>query len=414
MNGHERDLIDRVWQYPLYQAFARRRALRFPPGAELKRVPFPYKSDKKPIPLSELETALLCWAGRGVTGLCLADIDLSVNTFMSWVGRTHPNPCNDQHQELLFINDDGVFLYRPPEPTKAVEIETPEDRIKILESYRAGLVRMMDERPTFPPASMLQLNLWNANFPGQTVFFPIVDLTWEYINFLFLAFGDEHYQVVDDKTGKPAGVGEWVEKGYLSGAPVPLSMLETLVFNVCVATAHYMAQNIDLARAALGLGGYVWGGYLSMILLGGTPLCTGLGFRFGTGKDGMPTALGKDGFIEPLVPPYVKDMDEAVDRVVDLKFGPGGLFAPDCTGARCWKERTIVESVKPPSEETIACTKAYCRYVYETYGRFPVTQDAVQMPIAITAQHLDLDFYERYYPGEIITPEIRDHMSIWH
>ena len=35
----------------------------------------------------------------------------------------------------------------------------------------------------------------------------------------FLAFGDEHYQLVDDKTGKPAGVGKWVESGYLNGEP---------------------------------------------------------------------------------------------------------------------------------------------------------------------------------------------------
>jgi len=167
------------------------------------------------------------------------------------------------------------------------------------------------------------------HLPGQVLFFPIIDVTWEYINFLFLSFGDEHYQMVDDKTGKPAGVGKWVDNGFLSGAPVPISMLELLVFNVCVASGHYMAQNIDLARAALGLGGYVWGGYLSLILLGGTPLTTGLGLRFGTGKDGMPTALGKDGYVESLTPPYVKDMDEAVDRVVELKFGSGGLFSPE-------------------------------------------------------------------------------------
>jgi hypothetical protein len=78
------------------------------------------------------------------------------------------------------------------------------------------------------------------------------------------------------------------------------------------------------------------------------------------------------------------------------------------------KDRNIVQGVSRPSEETIACTKAYCRYVYETYGRFPATVDAVQMPICETVQHIDLDFYDKYYPPELISPEVRNHMAIWH
>jgi len=136
METNENELLNKMWDYPLFEALARRRAHRFALGTELKQAPIPFKSEKEPVALSELETAALCWAGYGVTGLINGDLECSNNTFMNWQGRTVPAPCNDQHNELLFINDDGVFLYRPKPATKTTEISAPEDRTKILSSFR--------------------------------------------------------------------------------------------------------------------------------------------------------------------------------------------------------------------------------------------------------------------------------------
>jgi hypothetical protein len=414
MKALEEKLISNVWQYPLFKALAQRRGHRFALGCDLKNTPFPYKSEKKPVPLSELETALLCWAGHGINGLALADLDVSLNTFMSWNGRTHPTPCNDQHADLLFINDDGVFLYRPSNATKILEIQTEAEREKILNTFRKDTVKIADERPNFPPESMLRLNFWNANKPGQTLFMPVVNITYEYLAFLLIVFNDDRQQIIDDRTGKPAGIGKWIDSGYLTGPQLPMTLADIFVLNVMIANAHYMVQNINLACAAMGLGGFVWSGFTPLVVMGGTPLTRGLGFHFITGKDGMPTPVGKDGYVEALCPPYFKNMDAVVDYVVDMKFGRHGLFSPDYPGKVAWRDASIPTKAAKYTEEGIACTKAYLNYVYQTYGRFPAVVDAIQMPVAVTAHHLDLDFYDKYYPAEVLRQEQRDHMKIWH
>jgi hypothetical protein len=414
MNASENRLMENVWQYPLFQALAQRRAHRFALGCDLRNTPFPYKSEKKPVPLNEMETALLCWAGHGINGLALGDIDVSLNTFMSWNGRTHPAPCNCQDADLFFINDEGVFLYRPSDATEIVEIETPEQREKILTAFRKDTVKIADGRPDLPPESMLELNFWNANKPGQTLFMPVVNVTHEYLTFLFIALNDGRQQLIDDRTGKPAGVGKWIDNGFLNGPQLPMTLADLFVLNVMTATGHYMAHNINLACAAMGLGGFVWSGFTPLLVMGGTPFTRGLGFRFITGKDGMPTPVGKDGYIEALCPPYFKNMDAVVDHVLNMKFGPGGLFSPDYQGKVAWRDASIPTKAAMYTDEGVACTKAYLNYVYETYGRFPAVVDAIQMPVAATAHHLDLDFYDKYYPPAVIRKEQRNHMKVWH
>jgi len=414
MNAQEKKLMDNVWQFPLFQAFAQRRVHRLGLGYEIKDSPFPYKSEKKPVPLTELETAILCWAGNGINGLILGDIDFTLNNYMCWVGRTHGHACNDQHSHLLFINDDGVFLYRPLEATKMVEIETPEEREKLLTWFRKDTVKLADGRPDFSSAGVLKLNAWSANKPGATLFMPIVDITYEYINFLLIAFSDERNQVIDARTGKPAGLKKWIDNGFLNGPSLPMSLMDLFVYNVVVAAGHYMAQNISLACAAMGLGNIVWAGFTPLVVMGGTPVTKGLGFRFITGKDGMPNPVGKDGYIEALCPPYFKNMDEAVNKVLDIKCGRGGLFSADYPGKRPWQDQQMACKAVMYSKETIACVKDYCNYVYDTYGRFPATVDTIQMPIASTAHHLDFDFYDKYYAPGTIRKEQRDHMKVWH
>jgi hypothetical protein len=52
------------------------------------------------------------------------------------------------------------------------------------------------------------------------------------------------------------------------------------------------------------------------------------------------------------------------------------------------------------SDEGIACTKAICNYVYETYGRFPGGSDAMHLMWVMQVHHLDTDFYDRFFrPG---------------
>ena len=68
------ELLDIVWRYPLFEALYGRRSRRFGLGFEMPEGPFRYKSAHTPVPLSEIEEALLVGAGAGFSGLALWDL----------------------------------------------------------------------------------------------------------------------------------------------------------------------------------------------------------------------------------------------------------------------------------------------------------------------------------------------------
>jgi hypothetical protein len=86
----------------------------------------------------------------------------------------------------------------------------------------------------------------------------------------------------------------------------------------------------------------------------------------------------------------------------------------DYSGKVPWWDRNIPTKVSKGSEEEVACTKAYCKYVYETYRRFPASVDAIQIPVTASVHHIDIDFYDKYYPKEAVSQEHRNHMKVWH
>ena len=98
----------------------------------------------------------------------------------------------------------------------------------------------------------------------------------------------------------------------------------------------------------------------------------------------QPNYVGIDGVLEGLCPPYVTDMDAAVDQVLEEKFGPGGTYADAEVFAQAYKDKATAETYMrnaghhPP--EAIEYTKEICRYLVETYGRFPAHTDAFHLP----------------------------------
>jgi len=409
------EALDDIFRYPLMDALTHRRTRRFGRGYELHDKTFEFSSDKEPIPLTDEEVALLAWAAHGISGLSFAEAQLSTNVHNSWSGRTHPSPCNDQHTYLPFVNDDGAFLYDPPPATKIIEIESKEERKKILDIYHQHTQKFLDERPFFPKEGWLQSNEWLINRPGSTLFFPLIDLTAEYINFMLYAFDRDGYQVLDDDTGEPAGIKKYVESGRLGGPSLPLFMTETFVLNVCIAQCHYKAQNVALLAEGMGLGVLIFSGFTPMIILGGTPLSRGLEFRFVSGKNGIPNPVGKDGLIEALCPPYVDNMDQAVDAIVDLKYGPEGIYTDNYEGATPFKDfDKFPERMTPYKEDTVQITKDFCNYVYDKYRRFPAYVDTIQAPVCALFHHIDEDFYKKYYPPEVLTDKFHNHMARWH
>lgn len=417
LSDEDRKRVDQLFQFPLFEALAHRRVRRFGLGYEIDDGCFRFRSNKAPVPLTELETAIMTWAGDGINGLSLGEGMTSNNVIQCWNGRTTPSPCNDQNTNFMIMDDSGVYMHKPKVATKIVEIETPENREKLLTSYRQNTTRIMDNRPTFPSQAFASPNQWFAHTPGNTWFFPLIDLTAEYINFLLCVIGRDHYQPIDAKTGKGAGkkIQKAIDDGYLNGLQVPMQLMDVTVYNVCVAVGHYKAQNMALAAEAMGIGSFIWAGYAPLILLGGTPFAKGFGFYFVQGKDGVPNPVGLKGHIEGHCPPFFKNMDEAVDKIVNEKYGPNGCLTLNLKGSQPLRDFScIAENVQKYDEQAIELTKDYCTYVYENYGRFPATLDTIQMPICITLHHIDLDFYEKYYPPEAVTDVYRNHMKLWH
>ncbi len=141
----------------------------------------------------------------------------------------------------------------------------------------------------------------------------------------------------------------------------------------------------------------------------------GLGFHSVTGKDGKPNPVGLDGVFEAYCPPYYRSMDEAIDAFIEKKFGSGNPFAADYEGVMPFKDWAKIQPhYKRPSKATVDQVKALCSYVYETHGRIPATFDTMLVPIWLQAHHLDLDFYDKYYPREMVTEAQRRHMELWH
>src|SRR5881296_2930876 len=77
-----------AWNYPLFDAIFQRRARRFPLGAAMPGDLAPFTSDKEPIPLDEIEEAMLVMAGTGISGVNLADLPFNDQTGSNWGGNT--------------------------------------------------------------------------------------------------------------------------------------------------------------------------------------------------------------------------------------------------------------------------------------------------------------------------------------
>ncbi len=426
-----RRAVASAWNYSLLDAVFNRRSRRFAVGSEIPGGVHKYRSQQPPFPLDEIEEALLMEATTGISGLVLADLpfqdererDAGGNTICHWVGRTWPSPCASHDTHLLYWNDEATYLVRDPDVSNIElrEFRDEGDRDKLLQRFRASRVKLFDGRPQYPHTypTMLPFNIWSSDIPGSTVFLPVIDVTFEFINVLLLMtnWPDGGFFIVDDLNGGvPAGCERWAREGLLNRMlTLPLSYLGS----VSQIEAGFVVQNLLLTQQAMGLGGWVHAHPASLILLGGTPLAKGLGFRFITASgrrgSGVPSPVGLDGLLEPYCPPYRKDMGAAVDALVECKWGSGGAYTPESSQPIPFLVRNeFVESVPRYSDKVVQCVKDICNYIYETYGRFPHV-DAIQTAGCwVQAHHLDLEFYDKFYPEGAYTKTQENHMALWH
>ena len=392
---------------PLFETMYRRRTRRFPQGGELRsrRAGLNYNSKEQPVPLNELETAILCFATSGITGVAVEEIRHLLGC-LTVIGRTAASPCASLTLNLFFTNDEGVFYYKADStdeiiPKKGVRIKTLEDRKEILEDYRKNTIKLKDGRIDIPRDAIGSAFESIVNLPGTTLFIPIADTTREYINMLFTGLAQFRWQLWDEVKNQPAGVGKWIDNGFLNGNRMTITQYESMLPWLCNLEAGMAMQNLSLAATAMGLGSFM------MHTIDLPTVMRSLNMHFEQlEREPFPQAtvnpVGIDGILEGYCPPY-RTVEKAAGEIAAMKWGSQGIYA-----------KKGYSLPKPKMYETIVeITKSYCNYVYETYGRIPKYRDAMFIPILAQIHHLATGFYERFFP-EYLDETDRAHMSIWH
>ena len=438
MDADTKKLLEETWGVSLYDAIFSRRSRRFGLGMEIKHGPNAFKSEAEPLPLSLEEEAMLCMAATGMSGMNLSDMphtrkeevgagevwDGNCNTMLEYNGRTFPSPCGSHGTELFYTNDEGCYVVkiRGTKPERMREIGAMDDLEKLVEVFKDRRIQISEGRLDLPHTSpaLMSFNTWNANQPGTTLFMPVCDVTEELVNGLMLFLEQGTYPVDATNDMKPMGCEKWVKDG-LATIPVPWQSVEPLVaLGASNIEVGFLSQNLLLAESALGLGGWPFGGFLGVMVLGGTPVCRGLGFRFETAEHGLgkghPYPIGKDGVFETHHPYYFNgSMDDVVDDVIEKKWGAEGIFNADNANRAPYKKPGQMEQAIPKTDPAIIqCTKDILNYIWKRWGRFPATVDACVLTVLVQAHHLECDFYDAYYKDGAYTERHRQHMEKWH
>ena len=415
-------LLDAL-SYPLFDSIFDRKSRRVGLGMTVQSDVLGYRSPYEPVPLGELEEALLAVAATGLTGLNLGDLDPArgMGTLVQWTSRTWPSSCSSHGTELFLTNDRGTYLLDmfglAPEPGELATLSgrSRDDQIeRVLAMYRRALVELAPGRAPLPTTlpGLFEFNQWNANRPGTTLFLPVTNTTLEYINLLFIYLSRSYgFSLVDEMHGgRSAGLARWVSTGRLDpGRQIGIFELEQRVLSMLVVEQAFICQNLNLAMQALGLGGWTFTGYIARFVLGGGDV-PGLGFRFAPSRSGASVPVGLDGRFEAFVPPYHADMHAAVDAFLELKRES---FERSAAKPHLAPDR-VVDAVPRASATTIEMVKAYCQYVHDTYGRFPAHVDPMYQRLSCQAQHADPDFYAAHYPPGALTDQHLDHFRRWH
>jgi hypothetical protein len=413
--------------------------------------PLAYRSRHPSLPLTEEEEALLAFAACGITGPALADLAYAPGeggTIMAGLlGRTIGSGDAVQSVAVFVTNADATYLLRRPRdvaPAEVAELIALADAGEYLELYRRSRVPIRAGRTTAPLEAPfnLDVNRWSLYDPAGTYFLPVNELTLLYLNGVLEILGETTGAfVVDERAGfRPAGLARFARSrgGHLRDDPregriLPIRDLESLVTEFVTIEQGMVLQNLGLMVQALGLGGFPhWAahpyGWLRALgfRMDELPASRYLGMsrplRWVSrllGRDvPVPLAVGLELAGRPLLapyrPPYHASMEAAVRAVVELKFGPEGVFRRG-TGGSAWRDPArVADAAAAPSSAAIDATIAYATYVWERYGRFPAYAPPFRTVLGFQASHVDVEFYDRFYRPEALTATQREHLARWH
>ncbi|MEV0387586.1 hypothetical protein [Nonomuraea sp. NPDC050643] len=438
---------------PLLETIWKRRTHRVSRGASVPAGSMSYRSPHRPMPLTELEEAVLI-ALTGCSGLTMPDrpfedprdgepIMAKPNLHMT--GRTAGSTDNAHGTHFFMINDSGTYFLRTLPPAPGL----PFDAATLVERARQAKVRVLPHRldvmegmRDFP--AYLDSNRFLSNLPGTTIFLPVVDISHQYINalmYLLTQPDGARPTLVDDRNFyRPAGVRKWVKNGFLNpDLKLPLGILGPMRTQV---EADLLVQNLMLTADAMGLGAWIHASLHPQIALGDPKFSRAYGRMLGfdfvvprfrladiprwhvplpkyTALRSHPIGLRAAGehLIKAACPPNYSSMEEAVESVVRAKFGPDGIYSDQSTFARIYKGdhgRRYLAEAGEYDRPVIECVRDICVYLHETHGRFPAHTDAIHVPgIWLQTHHVESEYYERFFENGTTDAHAR-HDARWH
>ena len=331
---------------------------------------------------------------------------------------------------LFFTNDRGVYVIDPNAGSTGNirEAGSRDGRAQALGLYRDHRLTVQDHRLEIPRRAppLCGHNLWDSNMPGSTLFIPVCDVSFSLIGLIaqfidarlerFAATSGCGMNIVDNRFDfRPAGTQEWLNSGFLDGGNIlPLSHLERQACYFTFSEPAMICQNMFLATEAMGLGGWMHCGIMSREIF------EVLGFRVIVPRQvpALANPVGLDGIFEAYCPPYFSSMDAAVDAVLapllPAKPTPATPDQPQGPVPYLITDTEHRSGAVEISEDGIVCTKAVCNYIYDTYGRFPGTVDAMHLMWMMQVHHLDTDYYDRFYRAGAYGATHAAHIAAWH
>lgn len=420
----EAEALRELAVFPLLDALYGRRSRRFSLGAEIPDGPLAYKSTHDPMPLSELERALVLSAMGGTTGWHYSITrheryapHLS-NYSAGAAGRTFPSAAGFHTAELFFTDDSGTYFFPTRDAGALVDPATEEITPELMvERHRSRIRKLSDERLHIPAKEpyMEGHNTWCVNVPGSLLVIPVADLAQHGLAiFCFLVQnGIAVYDDINDR--QIPGIEEFGDLVDLE-EPMPLTFFDQYTLAEAVAELATCCYAGVLMLQAMGLGGWMFDGIDRFTVLGasGDPEVPGLGFRYDEDERWpLPNPTGLEGVFEAYCPPHYLDMAAAVEVFAQRKFGPGGPYNPETPGA--WSDSPKVRgSALVHDERFKACVTTQAQYVYDAFGKFPATVSSLMILNYVQAHHLDLDFYDQFFRNGAYLPTHAEHMKRWH
>jgi len=461
-----------LFTYPLMSAIFDRRTRRVARGTSIPSGPISHTSTNTPAPLSPLEEAVLI-VSTGLTGKSTMHDVPALNAdgtsrfsapLINILARSASSIDNAHAVWFFLINDEGTWLIKHLRNQQALDALRGlpprwEDwkEADWLAAASSMKHRLYKERLDFPRHWPYYF-IWNrqiSNRPGTTILLPIVDLTRQFINVLLSLLSEEDGQrplFIDDWRrfhpkslldwgawlasllgfvpkisyqiigGAKRARGDWLNSKY----PAPIGYANTMRTDY---ETFFQLQNLMLIAQAMGLGGWIHAAVGAPYVYERDPAQGkfGIEFRMQQPKKWrrwppLPTPIenpiGIDGVLESLTPPYVASMDEAVDRVLEEKYGPAGTYGDQAIFDRSYRsagygDAFLKMAAQRPKPEVVAYAKEICNYIYDTYGRFQAHVNAFHLPgIWLQFSHLELEFYDKYFDADLYRRQAT-HGEMW-